>query len=213
VDSDPGCTAIADKTAGAEAAAQILSEYFSAINALASFGTAKAGTEAQTLLSKTGAAVGASSDAQTALGSIAQFLVSTATAAYQEKQLSKDLPAASKNISAVIDALIVIIQDDYLKRGLASEESKLAIRYKAFGTNASPEVKLMLDDRWHTDEQAIAAKRASAQNLISALKTLSKGTSDLAANSQHLKAKELPGILEPYVTQLQTLIPQIQKGF
>jgi len=90
VQSDPNCAAIGDQAAGAAAAAKILSDYFSAINSLASFGTAKAGTDAQNLLSKTGAAVGASSAAQTALGSIAQFLVSAATSGYQRKQLEKE---------------------------------------------------------------------------------------------------------------------------
>jgi hypothetical protein len=213
VQSDPGCTAIGNQAAGAAAAAKILSDYFSAINSLASFGTAKAGTDAQNLLSKTGAAVGASSAAQTALGSIAQFLVSAATSGYQQKQLEKDLAKVSGNIFAVASALITIIQDDYIGRILKSEEEKLGDRYKEFAKNASPEVKLLLDDRWHADELALEAKRASAQSLVTALQTLSKGFADLAANAHQLKAKEIPGLLGPYVTQLQTLIPQIQKAF
>jgi len=119
----------------------------------------------------------------------------------------------SGNISAVVNALITIVQDDYIGRQLASEEQKLADRYLEFAKDKSPEVKLLLDDRWHADEQALAAKRASAQSLITALQALSKGFADLAANAHQLKAKEIPGLLGPYVTQLQTLIPQIQKGF
>jgi hypothetical protein len=213
VQSDRNCTAIGDQSAGAAAAAKILSDYFSAIDSLASFGTAKAGTDAQNLLSKTGAAVGANSAAQTALGSIAQFLASAATSGYQRKQLEKDLSNVSVNISAVVNALITIVHDDYIGRQLASEEQKLADRYLEFAKGTSPEVKLLLDYRWHDDEQALAAKRASAQSLITALQALSKGFADLAANAHQLKAKEVPGLLGPYVTQLQTLIPQIQKGF
>jgi hypothetical protein len=213
VQSDANCTAIGDQAAGAAAAAKILSDYFSAINSLASFGSAKAGTDAQNLLSKTGAAVGASSAAQTALGSIAQFLVSAATSGYQRKQLEKDLPKVSGNISAVVSALITIVQDDYIGRQLASEEQKVADRYLEFAKDKSPEVKLLLDDRWHADEQALAAKRTSAQSLVTALQALSKGFADLAANAHQLKAKEVPGLLGPYVNQLQTLIPQIRKGF
>lgn len=211
--SDPNCTAIGDKAVGARAAAKLLSDYFSAINSLASFGTAKAGTDAQNLVAKTGAAVGASQEAQTALGSIAQFLVSAATSGYQQKQLEKDLTVVSGNISAVVKALITIVQDDYIGRELATEEQKLATRYREFAKDKSPEVKLLLDDRWHADEQALEAKRASAQSLITALQALSKGFADLAANAHQLKAKEVPGLLAPYVTQLQALIPQIQKAF
>jgi hypothetical protein len=214
VESDPNCTAIGDKAAGAVAAAKILSDYFSAINSLASFGTAKAGTDAQNLLTKTGAAVGTNPAAQKALGSIAQFLGSAATSAYQRKQLEKDLTAVSQNISDVVNALITIVKDDYIDRQLGSEEQKLAVRYREFAKdNKSPEVKLLLDTRWHADEQALAAKRASAQSLVTALQALSKGFADLAANAHHLRAKEVPGLLGPYATQLQALIPQIQKGF
>ena len=213
VQSDENCNAIGDQAVGAAAAAKVLSDYFSAINSLASFGTAKAGTNAQSLLSKTGAAVGASSSAQTALGSIAQFLVSAATSGYQRRQLEKDLPKVSANISAVVSALITIVHDDYIDRQLGSEEQKLAVRYREFAKDKSPEIKLLLDDRWHADEQALAAKRASAQSLITALQSLSKGFADLAANAHQLRAKEVSGLLGPYATQLQALIPQIQKGF
>jgi hypothetical protein len=71
----------------------------------------------------------------------------------------------------------------------------------------------MLDDRWHADEAALEAKRASAKCLISALKSLAKGFEELAENARQLKSKEVPGLLEPYVTQLQALVPQIQKAF
>jgi hypothetical protein len=211
---DANCTAIGNQADGATAAAKLLSDYFSAINSLASFGTAKAGTDAQNLVTKTAAAVGENAKAQTALGSIAQFLVSAATSGYQQGQLDKDLTKVSGNISAVVNALITIIQDDYINRLLASEEQKVADRYREFAKdNKSPEVKLLLDDRWHADEQTLEAKRASAQTLITALQALSKGFEDLAANAHHLKAKEVPGLLGPYVTQLQALIPQIQKAF
>jgi hypothetical protein len=213
IQTDANCSAIGDQAAGAVAAAKILSDYFSAINSLASFGTAKVGTDAQNLLSKTGAAVGASSAAQTALGSMAQLLVSASTSGYQQKQLEKDLPAVSGNISTVTSALITIVQDDYIGRQLASEDQKLTDRYREFAKNKSPEVTLLLDDRWQIDEQTLAARRASAQSLITALQTLSKGFSDLATNAHQLKAKEVPGLLGPYITQLQVLEPQIQKGF
>jgi len=210
--SDTNCTAIGTEADGAKAAAQLLSDYFSAINSLASFGTAKAGTDAQNLVTKTGTAVGASSAAQTALGSITQFLVSAATSGYQQRQLEKDLTKVSGNISAVVSALVTIVHDDYIGRQLASEEQKLADRYREFAKDKSPEVKLLLDDKWQADEQTLQAKRASAQSLITALQALSKGFADLAANAHQLKAKGVPGLLGPYVTQLQALIPQIQKA-
>ena len=219
IENDANCAAIGTQAAGAAAAAEMLSDYFGAINSLASFGSAKAGTDAQNLLTKTGAAVGASSAAQTALGSIAQFLVSAATSGYQQKSLEKDLTKVSGNINAVVNALITIVRDDYIGRQLASEEQKLSIRYRDFVKDnstkgpLSPEAKLMLDDRWRADEAALEAKRASAKCLISALKAMAKGFQELAENAHQLKGKEVPGLLGPYTTQLQVLVPAIQKAF
>jgi len=213
VQDDPGCNEIGDQAEGAEAAAKILCDYFSAINALASFGITKAGSDAQSLVAKTAVAVGATSSAQTALGSIAQFFVSAATSGYKQKQLDKDLPEASKNISTVIDALVKIIREDYLKRQLGEEEEKLSTRYKEFAKGATPEVKLMLDGRWNVEEHALLARRDSAENLIIALQAISKGSADLAANAHHLREKDVQSLMGPYVTQLEALVPQIQKGF
>lgn len=213
VSSDPSCTAIGNQALGAKAAAEILSDYFSAINSLALFGTAKEASDAQNLVSKTAAAVGGNPKAQTALGAIAQFLTSAATSGYKEKQLDKDLATVSGNITNVVGALTSIVQDEYINRQLASEEQKLADQYREFAKGKSPQVILLLDDRWHVDEQALAAKRASAQGLVVALQALSKGFQTLSANTHQLKAKEVPALLDPYVTQLQALIPQIQKAF
>lgn len=211
--NDPNCTAIGSQAAGAEAAATLLSDYFSAINSLASFGTAKLGTDTESLVAKTRAAFGATSATQTALGSIAQFLVSTATSGYQQKALEKDLTKVSGNVTAVVSALITVVTDDYIGRQLKSEEQKLADRYVEFSKDKSPEVKLMLDNRWHADEQSLQLKRASARSLIAASQALSKGFADLAHTAHTIKAKEVPGLLEPYVTRVQALIPQIQKAF
>jgi hypothetical protein len=208
------CNAIGTQADGTTAAATILSNYFTAINALASFGTAKAGTDAQALATKTEAALGASPAAQTATGSIVGDLTSVFASGYQLKKLESDLTRVSKNITAVSDGLITIVQQNYIDQLLADEESKTAARYKEFyQPTFTPEAKVMLEDRWSADQAAIRAKRASALSLIAALQALSKGFADLATNAHTLKAKELPSLLAPYVTQLQTLIPQIQKAF
>lgn len=212
--SDPQCDVIGKQSEGAIAAVRVLTDYFNAINALATFGTAKTASDASTLISKTGAAVGASSPAQTALGSIASFLTTAAISARQEQYLNKDLTQVSKNIGDVTDALVQIIQTNYIDQELKSEEQKLATSYKEFSQKQAPgEITIELDDRWHADEQSIAAKRVSAQSLITALNTIKNGSSDMAANAHSIRAKEIQALLDPYVTELQALAPQIQKGF
>jgi hypothetical protein len=215
--SDLNCTAIGTQVAGAEAAAKILSDYFGAIDSLTSFGTAKAGTDAQNLLSKTSAAFGAGSASQTALGSIAQILVPAAVSGYQQRQFDKDLTKVARNVPAALNQLVVVVEGDYIGRLLLSEEQKLSDRYREFSrTNAagmSPEVKLTLDGRWRTDEMALQAKRASAQNLVTALKIISKAFAGLAANERLFRSKDTAGLLGPDVTLLEALIPEIHKGF
>jgi hypothetical protein len=129
--------------------------------------------------------------------------------------LEKDLTKVSGNVPAAVNALVTIVRDDYIGRQLLSEEQKVTDRYREFAkvNPKSPAVMLLLDSGWQADEAALNAKRASAQSLISALQTLSKGFASLAANSHQLTAKEVPGLLGPYVTQIQALIPQIQKAF
>jgi hypothetical protein len=214
VQHDPGCDRIATQAESAQASVRILSDYFRAMNALASFGTATAGTDAQGLLSRAGSAMGSSPEAQNALGSLAQLLVSAGTSGYQLKHLEKDLVRVNADVSAVLAALIRIIQRNYVDQLLGSEEQKLRTRYREFSQGkTSPELILMLEDRWRGDEQMLQARRASAQSMVTALETLSKGFADLASNGRRLTAKEVPGLLEPYVTQMQNLIPQVQKAF
>jgi hypothetical protein len=214
VQTNASCDEIGKQADGAVAAVQILTDYFSAINSLATFGTAKTASDASTLISKTTAAVGINSPAQTALSSIASFLTTAVTNAYQQKSLDKDLIQVSTNIGNVTDALVKIVQTNYIDQKLNIEENKLASRYKEFALKQpTGEITLELDDRWRADGQNIIAKRASAQNLITALNTIKKGSADLATNAHSIKAKEIQGLLDPYVTQLQTLVPQIQKGF
>ncbi len=216
VQKDPSCELIAQQADGARAATRVLSDYFSALNSLATFGTAKVGSDASALLSRTGAALGATSAAQTALGSMASFLATAATGVYKQKSLDRDLIAASKNIGDVIDALVAVLQTNYLGpgQGLTQESQKLTTRYKEFAqTHATADTMLTLDRQWHDDESSIEAKRASAESLVCALLAIKQGTANLAANAHSIKAKDLSSLLEPYGAEVQTLIPQIQKGF
>jgi hypothetical protein len=212
--SDPNCTAVKTQATAAESATILLSEYFSTINSLATVGTAKTSADAGTLVSNTAGAFQAGSAEKTALDSIAQDLTSGIMSAYQARKLARDLPKASTDVATIINGLVKIIQTNYLDQALKDEEKKLANPYKDFLLNHnSPEAMLILDQRWQADEQILQARRASAQSAIMALQALSKGFADLASSAHSLKAKELPSLLDPYVTQLQTLIPQIQKAF
>ena len=212
ISEDPGCTAIGAQSDAAVAVTEVLSDYFTAINSLATVGTATTGTNALTLVSKTGAAVGGDQATQDALSSIAGLIVSASTGAYQQRNLNKDLVVVSGNIGHTTEALVKIV-NIYIAQ-LDLENTRLSEHYKDFSLrNTAGDVTLELDARWRTDTKALTAKKAAAYDLITALNCIKKGSAELARSGKKLKAKEVPALLDPYITQLQTLIPQLQKAF
>jgi hypothetical protein len=208
------CDEIRVQMKGAVAATRLLAEYFSAIDSLASFGTTTVSSDAQQLAEQASGAFGAGSDAKTAVGSIASFLTNAALSGYRQKQLEKDLNAVSGKITAVTNALVKIVNEQYLNRLLIDEEKKTGFRFREFKNAArSSEVTLSLDDKWQADLKTFESRRASARSLVAALGAMSDGVSALAQKSHSLTTKEVPGLIAPYTAQLQLLIPQIQKAF
>jgi hypothetical protein len=217
VTTDDSCAQVAKEAAGAKAATNVLAQYFAALNALASFDTAKVGTDAKGLVDQASGVAKLSDSAKGALGQLGQFLASTTTGAYQRRQLERDLPVVSTNVAHVIDGLATVVQRDYglLLRG---EAQKLSDQYREFAQDQGRRMPLTVDTqlslyaRWKSDRDAIDARQIAADSFVMGLQAISNGLANLAANANKLTAKELPGLLEPYVTELQTLIPAIQKA-
>jgi hypothetical protein len=214
VASDPECDAVTAQANASIAAAKLLSEYFNKLNSLASFGTSIASTDAGTLAANATAVASLTTDQKTAMTSLAQDLTTGIMSAYQYRKLAEDLPKSKQEVDEIVTALILIIQTNYINQLLNDEEKKLANPYKTFlSQHISPEATLSLDQRWQTDEQTLQARRASAQSAVAALQMIQKGFDQLTNNASKVKAAEVPGLLAPYVSQLQALIPQIQKAF
>lgn len=219
--SDPNpaaCDSVGKQTEGVKAASKLVSNYFTALNDLASFGTSKAGDDAQDLLTKASAAARLSAAPQKALSSVAGFLTRTATSGYQRKMLADDIVKVHQDIKIVLDGLGEAVGVVYLQQ-LQDEELKTAARYKEFKLVAEQQHQwtadgtLVLDSRWQADRASFAAKRKAALSYKAALETLARGNEDLAAHARGFKANELAGLLSPYVAQLETLVPAIQKAF
>jgi hypothetical protein len=214
VRSDPGCDAVAKQAQGAKAAAEILSAYFSALNAVATGGGAKSEVRDVTALAaQATAAVSASPAAQGAVAAISQFLLVTATGTRKAKDGTKDLDEANRNVSAVTEALAAIVRTNYLDQELADEERKLAVHYKEYA-QAHPEgaVVVQLDARWQADQRELAARRTGAESVILALAAIRQGVATVASDRHPGKAGELQRVLKPYTTQIQALVPQLQKA-
>ena len=207
----PACDEIGKQASGLKAAGQLLAEYFKALNDLASFGTTTAGSNASSLAKTAAAQAKLSSNAQTAIGSIAGLLTQIATGGYQQKALATNIVKHKADVDAVLGGLGEAVGVVYLQM-LKEEENKTITRYREYLLQ-HPDATLALDSRWQNDRTSFASKIRAAQAYQDALNTLIKGNDDLAAHANNLSAKNLPGLLSPYVSQLESMVPAIQKAF
>src|SRR5271157_5392898 len=99
------CDDVGKQAEGLKAASKILSNYFTALNDLASFGTSKTGDDVRGLLAKASGQAKLSAARQDALGSIAGLLTRVVAAGYQRKKLADDIVKAHGDIKAVLDGL------------------------------------------------------------------------------------------------------------
>lgn len=215
---DPDCAEIGKQANAAIAASQVVADYFAAVNALASFDSGKVGTSASDLVDKASGIAKVGTNTKNALEALSKFLATALTSGYQRRQLARDLPQTSQSAIVVLDALSAIVRDDYVEGLLTSEQQKLGDQYKEFVLTKqtiaplSVEAQLALYDRWRSDQDTILARRTTAEKFVTALQSISKGLSSLAANADRITAKELIALLKPYASQLETLIPAIQKA-
>ena len=209
------CGRIGMQAAILKSESQKLSDYFAALNALASFSSTGAQSSASSAAS--GAAQGTEmSDAeQAALGSIGSFLVQAATSGYQQKALSAEIVRMRDGVDTLLNGLSKAVGVVYAPQ-LRQERAAMADRYRNFlleHGSATPDTLLNLDGRWQSDRAAFAAKLQAAAAYQDALATIVKGNDDLAAHARTLRTREVTGLLSPYTTQLNSMISRIQKGF
>jgi hypothetical protein len=208
------CDNIGKQADGLKAASKLVLNYFTALNDVVNFGTSKAGDDSKAQAAKASSLAKLSAARQTALESVAGFLVRTAATGYEQKRMWEEIIKVHDDVRAVLDGLGEAVGVAYTQQ-LQDEEQKTAARYKEFllQHQGAADVILTLDSRWQSDRASFAAKQKAAQSYKAALDTLAKGNDDLAAHARGFKAKELSGLLSPYAAQLESLAPVIQKAF
>ncbi len=213
VKSDSGCAAIDAQAKASVAAAKILEQYFGALHSLAKFGAAKPASDASTLAAGTAALAGSDTTAQTAIAAMAQFLTTATFSRHSTRSATSDMVQVNRNVAAVCDALITILQTNYVDQELADEERKLAVHYREFAVeHPEPQMVALLDERWQADRKALGARRTAARQAVAALEAVKAGVGALAARGDSLKAKEIPALLDPYIQRMQALLPEMQKA-
>ena len=217
------CEETGKKAEGLKDVSKIVSRYYTALNDLASFGSAKSGGDSAKAKSGDDSKSPASNisakakltDARSkALESVVGFLTKIATSGYQQKHLADDITRTHDDIRAVLEGLSEAASDVYIQQ-LDDEEHKTLTRYKAFLLEHPNDAGalLTLDSRWQADRAGFEVKRKAARAYRAALEAMAKGEDDLAAHAHGLSEKDLSGLLSPYSAEMQSLTPTIQKAF
>jgi len=212
---------------------KVLIDYFTAIQQLAAFGkttdsggkskgdSAQAGSAATNLTNtnKVSSSKGFSPDEGKAATSLAGIMVRAFSAGYRNRQLSQDIGEAEKAVPIVTAALTRVVKTDYMfDPNFESEQNPNpaslldleAHRMQSQFKDADGG-RLLLRMSWTDYVEKLLARNSSAQKYVEALEKIQSGHQQLAKQPTQLKAQGLATALEPYISDLQSLIPSIQK--
>lgn len=204
---------------------KVLIDYFDAIQQLATFGKATdssgkskddaaAGSSAANKLKSGGKLT--SNDEVKAVTSLGQIMVKAFSAGYRNRELSRDITEADDAVAAITKALTHIVKEDYmfdpnrpkLPSLLNLEAHALTEQYK--GADGSP---TLLRISWTDRSGRLLARNSSASSYVEALEKIRSGHKQLESQKNQLNAQSLAAELLPYISSLESLIPQIQKVF
>jgi len=211
-----------------------LTDYFDALQQLASFGTSsnsnkkesadssaknnKSGPNSATAGAAKSKAEAAAQKAKfdsgevSAMGKLAELVATAFFSARLNRQLQRDIREMDPHVEKVTEALQRIVSTDY-ERLLAAEGKALHDRYDdAVRNQTSPAIRLLVYNDWKHDIGKVDEQKAAAEAFASALKQIRAGHNKLAEAPGQLTAKSLGSALQPYISQLALLIPQIEKG-
>jgi hypothetical protein len=203
---------------------KVLIDYFDAIQQLAAFGKTKDSSGK----SKDDASSGSTSannlkskgkltpnDVKAVTG-LAQIVVKAFSAGYKNRELSRDLTDADDAVATITAALTHIVKDDYMYDSKDPDAGSLlnleagAMHRQYKDADGSP---MLLRVSWTALSGKLLARNSSANSYLEALDEIKSGHHRLAKQPIQLNGQSLAADLEPYISSLESLIPQIQKVF
>ncbi len=199
---------------------KILKDYFDALQQLAAFGTS-GGSKKE---SARGGAAKAKAEMAAkkanfdggeagAAGQLAQLVATAFLSARLNRELERDLQDIDPAVQRVTQGLERVVGRDY-ERLLEQEAKALHNRYAdAVRTQSTPAIRLLVYDSWRQQIGRVDERKAAAESYVRGLQQIREGHHKLVESSSKITAKSLGAALQPYVSQLSTLIPEIQKGF
>lgn len=214
----PDCTDYAAVQPGLLATLKVLTDYFTALSQLASTGAASTGKNSSNdagtakTSNQTAKTTNLTTDALSAVASLSAFLGRVATSGYQEKHLVDDLKTTDNDVTIVANALSDIVKKRYEDHQLESEENDIQqANLTLLGKTDDSAVRALFRNQWREEVALIATKKAAADAFVKALDNIRDGHKALATETDNLKAKDFPALIQPYTDSLSNLIPALQK--
>jgi hypothetical protein len=190
---------------------KVLSNYFNALNSLASDDAVTYDKEIDGFAGKLQASAKFPAPATGAVKGLTKFLADAVASGYQRKKLAAALKAADLDVTALTDTLGHIIGVEYV-RDLDNEQDSLQNRYKDAmrSTQGNDAVALLLQTQWEGDLERLQKRRTAAIDFQKALEKVRDGHKQLAAQSSRWSAAELAKELGPYTASIRNLIGSFQ---
>lgn len=208
----PVCARFGSQGEALGKASGILSAYFRAVQQLAAFNSSTVSSASEQTAENAASAASLNSTQVADIGKLAGLVTQIFTAHYQRSRLLEYLREADSSISSVTEGLETIASQDY--EGLLEEERRAVTRRYQDNADVQNTALVLLLNRAYADDMADLNRReAAAKAYVKALQQIRAGHNMLAKNAGHLNAKDLSIALEPYTSELQTLLPALQKGF
>ena len=200
------CKEDSDLAPALQGAMKVLTNYFNALNSLASDEVVTYDKEIDGVAGKLQTVAKFPGAATDAVKGLANFLAS----GYQKKKLAEAVKGADKDVATLTDALGRIIGVEYV-RDLDNELDTLKNRYTDAmrTTKGDDAVALLLQRHWRADLATLQKKRAAAVDFQKALEKVRDGHHELTSQAGKSPAQDLVKQLGSYTASLRSLV----KGF
>lgn len=187
----------------------LLSAYFRAMHELAAFDETNVSAQAEHAGENVGAAAVLSLNQTDAIAKLSGLITRAVTGHYQRSKLREFLRAADPHVTVVSQALEIVLTKDYGSL-LDEEERAIKRRYEEVSGAKEMATVLLLNRAYLEDLNELKRRRGAAKAYAAVLKEARDGHHVLAGFTGHLNNKEISLVLQPYISQLQTLMPSIQ---
>jgi hypothetical protein len=204
------CTRFASQAQALGSVSNTLSDYFKAVQQLASFDATGVSGANESAAANAASAAGLSYPQIESAGKLASVVTRAFTEGYQRRRLLEYLRDADPAVANITQGLENVIKNylDFLQE----EQQTTTARYQSVADTNQKAVLLLLNRAYSEDVVQIGQRRSSAQAFTEALRAIREGHRQLVQSARHLNAKRLSLALQPYTSKLDGLMPALQRN-